>query len=259
MTTLRSSSRPAVAQAFRTLYPLGLLGIAALLPSLPSMLRPLIALKPEGAPPLWVLVTLSSVQASVMLAAAVLAGGYAAPRLGLHSRLLQRDGRGLRRDLPVALPTGLLAGALVVGLDLLFKPYLGEAWLAAAAQQPRTLAITVSGLLYGGLTEELLLRWGVMSVLALALWKAAARRHPQAPAWVSVMALLLAALAFGAAHLAAVTLYAPLSAVLVARTVLLNALVGVACGWLFFRRSLEAGMLAHAASHVSLTLLALLA
>jgi membrane protease YdiL (CAAX protease family) len=39
------------------------------------------------------------------------------------------------------------------------------------------------------------------------------------------------------------------------RTVLLNALGGVLFGWLFWRRSLEVAMVAHAAFHVGLFVL----
>jgi membrane protease YdiL (CAAX protease family) len=45
-----------------------------------------------------------------------------------------------------------------------------------------------------------------------------------------------------------------LSPVIVARTVLLNAIAGVAFGWLFWRRSLEAAMVAHASSNMLLFL-----
>jgi membrane protease YdiL (CAAX protease family) len=43
----------------------------------------------------------------------------------------------------------------------------------------------------------------------------------------------------------------------VARTVLLNAVVGVLFGWLYWRRSLEAAMVAHAAFHLPLVALSL--
>lgn len=67
-------------------------------------------------------------------------------------------------------------------------------------------------------------------------------------------ALALTAVLFGVLHLRAVAGLAPLSAPLVARTVLLNALGGLVYGWLFWRRGLEAAMLAHAATHVGMTL-----
>jgi membrane protease YdiL (CAAX protease family) len=69
-------------------------------------------------------------------------------------------------------------------------------------------------------------------------------------------ATILAALVFGIGHLPAVAALVPLSAALVARTVTLNALGGVVFGWLYWRHSLEAAMLAHGAAHIGFALLA---
>jgi membrane protease YdiL (CAAX protease family) len=74
-----------------------------------------------------------------------------------------------------------------------------------------------------------------------------------------VLAIVLAALLFGASHLpaahAAGLLGTPL---LAARVVLLNAVVGIACGGLLWKYGLEHAMLAHfcadAVLHVALSL-----
>jgi hypothetical protein len=50
--------------------------------------------------------------------------------------------------------------------------------------------------------------------------------------------------------LPAVRAMVPFTPVVVTRTVLLNAIAGVAFGWLFWRRSLEAAMIADATGHV---------
>jgi hypothetical protein len=66
-----------------------------------------------------------------------------------------------------------------------------------------------------------------------------------------------AALAFGALHLPFASTLMPLTPGVVALVLLLNGLGGVVYGWLFWRRSLESAMLAHATSHVVMTSLAL--
>jgi membrane protease YdiL (CAAX protease family) len=70
-------------------------------------------------------------------------------------------------------------------------------------------------------------------------------------------AIILAAVLFGVGHLPAVSAIAPLTSMLVMRTVLLNALGGIVFGWLFWRRSLESAMLAHASAHVGFALVRL--
>jgi membrane protease YdiL (CAAX protease family) len=37
----------------------------------------------------------------------------------------------------------------------------------------------------------------------------------------------------------------PLTPLVITRTIILNALVGVVCGWLYWKRGLESAMLAH--------------
>lgn len=67
--------------------------------------------------------------------------------------------------------------------------------------------------------------------------------------WV---AIAVNAVAFGVGHLSALASTIGLTTPLTVRTVLLNAIVGVVLGWLFWRRSLEAAMIAHAAFNVAL-------
>jgi len=65
--------------------------------------------------------------------------------------------------------------------------------------------------------------------------------------WVAIVA---SAVAFGVGHLPALASTFDLTIALIIRTVLLNAIVGVALGWLFWQRSLETA--AHAAFHIVL-------
>jgi hypothetical protein len=114
----------------------------------------------------------------------------------------------------------------------------------------------LSGLLYGGITEEIMLRWGVLSLLAWAGWRILQRGRGSPGPVLMWSATISAALVFGIGHLPAVAALVPLSTALVARTITLNTLAGVVFGWLYWGRSLEAAMLAHGAAHVGLALLA---
>lgn len=69
-------------------------------------------------------------------------------------------------------------------------------------------------------------------------------------------AIVLAAILFGVGHLGVVSAQLPLTPALVVRTVVLNAVAGGVFGWLFWKRSLEAAMIAHASGHVVFTLAA---
>jgi membrane protease YdiL (CAAX protease family) len=244
---------------FLTLFALGFLGVLSLLPaSIPAIARmPL----PADSPPGSVIVLLSILQPTILVGLAVAIGLSFASRLGFRSYVVDATkGRGLvwpglRRDAPLAVAVGAAAMMIVVALDVAFRPFMGDAW--QRFEQPQDTAnlvgALVMGMLYGGITEEILLRWGMLSFLAWLGWRFGGRTAEVAlrpsVAWI---AIVVTAILFGVGHLPAVSAMVPLTPVVVARTVLLNALAGIAFGWLFWRRSLEAAMIAHATGHVVL-------
>jgi membrane protease YdiL (CAAX protease family) len=249
---------------FLALFALGFLGVLSLV----AVVARFIARKPlpPEAPqlPPGVLVALSLVQPTLLMAAGIAIGLRLAPQLGLRSYVAGAVGTGaplwpaLRRDVPLAFGVAMLAMAVVIPLDMAFRPFMGDAWRRVEESgEPfgHPVAALVSGLLYGGITEELMLRWGLMSLFAWLAWRLAGR--PAAGSrrtWVMWAAILASAVLFGVGHLPAVSTLVALTPVIVARTVLLNAIAGVAFGWLFWRRSLEAAMVAHASSNMLLFL-----
>jgi len=68
-------------------------------------------------------------------------------------------------------------------------------------------------------------------------------------AWV---AILLSAVLFGVGHLPALATVVDPTPLVVVRTIALNAVAGIALGWLYWQESLEAAMVAHATYHVVL-------
>jgi hypothetical protein len=253
---------------FGALFAAGLLGILALAPTLPEMLRaaPIPAEARAALPPMPVLVALSLIQPTLLLAGAVALGLALAPRMGLRSHLAESaagEAPGLRAvwpQAPLAVALGAAASLLVLALDAwVFGPWMGEAGAALSGEGEggRGVAVTLAGIFYGGITEELMVRWGLMSLLAWAGWKLFRRGRETPGGAVMWAAVLVAAVLFGAGHLGAVSAVAPLTGAVVTRTVALNAIAGVAFGWLFWRRSLEAAMLAHMTGHVVFTLASL--
>ncbi|PLS80150.1 MAG: hypothetical protein CYG59_09460 [Chloroflexi bacterium] len=105
-------------------------------------------------------------------------------------------------------------------------------------------------MLYGGITEELLLRWGLMSALAWLMWRVLQKKRNQPRPAIVWTANIASAGLFGVGHIPAAAAFLTLSAPLIVQIVLVNALAGIVFGWLFWRRSLEAAMVAHAMAHV---------
>ena len=214
------------------------------------------------------LAMLSAVNPLLLLVVACLLGAYAAPRVGFQSYVIDRDSTGdgiwqrLRTEVRLAVGMGILGGALIVVLDAVLMPFVAQDLPQSAIGATRPTVMTVLAyvpvrFLYGGITEELMLRFGLMSALAFVGWRVTGRQSDGPRPAVMWAAVVIAAILFGVGHLPALAQSVNLTLTLVARTVLLNAVAGVLFGWLYWRRSLEAAMVAHAAFHVPLVLLSL--
>jgi membrane protease YdiL (CAAX protease family) len=214
--------------------------------------------KPANLPmPLPVLATIQIAVQVVMFAIAIALGLFFANRTGLGLPILEARlngepvGAKIRAILPISVILGVLGSLLIVALDVyLFQPAL-KVQLAGSASALTGRAATPAawkGFLasfYGGFDEELLLRLLVMSFLAWLghfVSKTADNKSTVAILWV---ANILAAILFGLGHLPATAALVPLTSVVILRAVVLNGLVGIACGYLYFTRGLESAILSH--------------
>ncbi len=139
---------------------------------------------------------------------------------------------------------GAIASAVVLVLDhTLFGSPLGDPsrWRGLLAS------------FYGGIVEEIVVRLFLMTALTRLLMLVMRARALTPP--IAMTAIVLAALAFGASHLSAAAQLWPLSALVVTRVLVLNSIVGVVCGWLYWRRGLEHAMVAHFAGDLVLHVL----
>jgi hypothetical protein len=235
---------------------LGLLGIAAL----PILIAPVLESKLQAGLlpkiPLAALVAASLVQPTLLLAGGVAAGAAFGARLGICSHIASVNvRRAYSTELPLSLGSGMMVGLVVLSADRwIFESQQAESVAAAQSLHIGNLGSLFAGLLYGGLTEELMMRWGLVSLLAWGAYRVFQRGAGQPSSRIFVVSIVVAALLFGAGHLPAAAAIAPLTAPLIARVVVLNGLAGTVFGWLFWRRSLESAMLAHATTHVILAL-----
>lgn len=245
------------------LFGAGMIGIASLGPAL----RPLINKQRGKLPPQLhelsdaQLVAISSIQPAVLLGIAVAQGVALAPKLGFRSHIVAAAtghaslAENLTPELPVAVAVGTGCALAVLALDAASRPWMPPELALLAKEQPRTLGTTASGILYGGITEELLMRWGLLTLLTWTGTRVVGKDTSLSPTLVW-SAITLTALIFGAGHLPATAAVAPLTGPLVARALVLNGLFGIGAGWLYWRLSLEAAMVAHATGHVVFALAA---
>lgn len=234
---------------WQVILALGLAGAASL------VLVPIEALI-ETRMPVWQARLAMVAQPAVMIALAVWIGEVCAGRAGLFAPLIDAavTGRGvgsvLRRQAPAALILGLAAAALLVAYSVWVGPHVAPSGeLARFASFDMPLATKV---LYGGFAEEILTRWALMSLIAWIGLKLSGGRAAAVVTWAAVW---VAAVGFAVAHLPLLFLInSTPSPWVIAAVIGGNALPGAAFGWLFWRRGLEAAMLAHIVAHVGSTL-----
>jgi hypothetical protein len=244
-------SRTLKRRLFGVLMGGALLGVLAYIPYNIS----LIGLPPSEPIPPWLGMLIWLFQNLLMFAAAAGLGLWLGDKVGLGAPLLQawlvRDreiSRRIRAVLPLAVSAGALAGALIWLLEkFVFAPYLPQA-LRMGAQPPPWQGFLAS--FYGGINEELLLRFGFMTLLVWLGTKLARQSSPSsAVMWAGIV---LAALLLGAAHLPMAVALAPLTTVVIVRTMLLNSIGGLVFGWLYWQQGLLAAVVAHFSADVVL-------
>ena len=230
-----------------TLWLAGMLGVVVVTVTvLPQLLAELTL-----PAPLWLISLASLAQSGVLLALAVWSGVALAPKVGLRAPAFeagvtaQSIASALRPQFVPALVAGTVAGAALFAIG-------GYASPAALAEVQQRFALPIlARVLYGGITEELLLRWGLMTALVWLGWRLLERRSA-APRAVSIwLAIVTSALVFGAGHLPAeAMLVGKLTGDIVLFVIGVNAAFGVLFGYLYWRYGLEAAMIAHAIAHL---------
>ena len=199
--------------------------------------------------PLW-LITLASVfQSALLVALAVWSGTALAPAVGLRAPAF--EAAATRQPVMAALKPQILPGftAGVLGGLLLFAS-LRLSPAAIAALQDQFTPPLYARMLYGGITEEVLLRWGLMVAFTWLAWRFFQGKRGAVHPALTWLAIAVSALLFGVGHLPVASyLIGSLNPSVVLFVVGLNATFGLLFGWLFWRRGLESAMIAHAMTH----------
>jgi hypothetical protein len=208
-----------------------------------------------GGLPVGALVAISGVQSAVVGFLLSWAGLAMGQSIGLDAPLLRSwigrtPFRGKAHWWKAAL-VGVLVTAVVFVIDKVFFAQMGASVPETAGHAARWKGALAS--FYGGVGEEVQLRLFFMTALAWGLAKVRLGSGGRTAPWVFVVALTLAAIAFGAGHLPfAAHVFGSLSTVVVVHTVLLNAVAGIAFGVLYWRWGLEHAMVAHFCADIAI-------
>lgn len=199
---------------------------------------------------------LSLIQPTILLSLAVFIGFQLAHRIGLSAPAAEALARGdsffsaLKPQVLPGVITGLIAGVVILSSYLLFRPILPTMFVTRAEGLNSSMPL-LTRLLYGGITEELLLRWGLMTLLVWAAWRIFQKGRGTPRAIFFVSAIVISSIVFGIGHLPLVkALEVDFTLPIVAFIVLANSLFGLIAGFLYWQKGLEAAIIAHMFTHI---------
>ena len=221
-------------KSFAVLFGLGLLGVVA-------QAFDLLIIHGETG------VVLVLVLQFVLVVIGITIGLALAPKVGFTSRVVDSIAAGtpllpaIRLDVKPALSVGFMIGVLIFSVEIL--THFGPNWTVE-----QLLLAVPQRILWGGIAEELITRWGLLSLIVFGLWKvgnADAIRPSDRMIWMGILGV---AVLFGMLHLPAIAGDPGIADLAIVISV--NGIAAIGFGWLFWRHSLEAAMIAHAFAHV---------
>ena len=242
-------------KAFALLWVAGLLGVVAVIPYLVELVETG-RFSQAAAPnlPMAMIVTLALLQNGILLAVTIFIGLVLSKRVGLRMPLIEAWTTGARGSTvrAVVLPAfliGAAVGAMLVAVEaLVFLRGLPPAMRALFAIPLGTRLL--AGVLYGGITEELIMRLFLVSLVAWLCGRRWRTPHGLPTSGAFWIAIVLVAVLFGLGHLPATSAVTPLTPTVVSRALVLNGIAGIAFGYLYWRHGLEAAMIGHMSAHL---------
>ncbi|WP_045052729.1 CPBP family glutamic-type intramembrane protease [Aliterella atlantica] len=199
---------------------------------------------------------LALIQPTLLLTLAVFIGGNLAPKVGLSAPLteaISQSDSWLLAIKPQILPG--IVGGTVSGIALFFistwwKTFLPADFLAKGEALSENTPL-LTRILYGGVTEEILLRWGLMTLLVWVLWRLLQRGQGVPSVSCFVMAIASSALLFALGHLPlAFILSTEITSSLLAYIIIGNGFFGLVAGYLYWQYGLESAAIAHILVHI---------
>lgn len=235
------------------LFSLGFLGVASIVPLIPLLLSLQSAELPMSVEMIQVI---SVAQSSVLLLLMIWLGSIFSKKVSLSAPVifaLARSENVFNQLKPQILPAvvGGIAGGIFILLFLgVLSSYLPPEFISAGE---KLVPPWYTKMLYGGITEEILMRWGLMSFFVWASYRITQKVGSEIRSYNYVIAIFLSALIFGLGHLpVAFALSSEVTAPLLAYIILGNAAFGFIAGYLYWKRGLECAIAAHMIAHITM-------
>lgn len=162
-----------------------------------------------------------------------------------------------KQNILISIGFGLLNATVITFSEkFIFSRLIPELQNSTQSFSPLYL---LSGIVYGGVVEEIMLRLFLMSLIVLIFYKVFARTldKKNIPSWIYWASIIISSLLFGLAHLPAASMYFAITPVVIFRIILLNSFAGLLFGYLYWKKGFEYGIIAHMFSHIFMQLVLL--
>jgi len=188
-----------------------------------------------------VFLTVTFLQSALLLAISCFAGAWFSKKTGLLHSLEWRRGKIIS-----SLLIGVSAGLVILLADYFFEQ--GGIRPNLFSAEPSTFWKGMLASFYGGIAEEVIMRYFMVALLVFLIIKISGRDDVRFRQKAVVAAVILVALVFGLGHLPAAGLGTDLTVPVVFRVILVNTLGGLIFGLVFIRNGLFHSMIAHFAA-----------
>ncbi|RZS95462.1 CPBP family intramembrane glutamic endopeptidase [Cecembia calidifontis] len=237
-----------------SLFFLGLLGILSMLTvdiPLPEEMQSILEEQFTPSQIQWLLL----INPTIIMLIAVIVGVLLYQKINLSIPIFEKW-LGLKEDFPQTreiLVYGIVGG-LLTGVVLSLFGLIGRVLIPSEFEQlTANIQLTLAArFLYGGITEEILMRFGLMTFLVWIASKISKGTKPS----IYWLGIILAALIFAVGHFPMVfQVIGNPSPIMIGYVLLGNSIGGLVFGWLYWKKGLESAFLAHMFAHVGMVVL----
>jgi membrane protease YdiL (CAAX protease family) len=200
----------------------------------------------------------SVIQSIIQFSIVIFIGLYLAKKIEFGFPILESWLKGesvgsrLKSILLLSIGLGVLGSTLVIVFSLLYVPFpdlLRQSGVSVPLWQ------SFLAIFYGGIGEEILFRLFVMSLLVWISFKIK-KTSTGTPTSIGIwLAIVISAVLFGLGHLPVASSYVTINTMTVTEAIVNNGIIGIVCGWLYWKKGLESAMIAHFSSDVVLHLI----
>lgn len=230
-----------------------ILSILAIMPYILTLQGDILKAAPVALPFVILIIVF---QSALLFAVLTFIGLKLSNKLGLQIPIIERIATkekidfNLKAIIKTSVLLGFLTGIVIVLLDFVFFKF-GLESLFKQLSVPIWQGFLAS--FYGGISEEIVMRLFFMTFVVWLISKITKSKgkiiENKFIMWTSI---LIASLLFGIAHLPITAELTTLTPLVIFRALLLNGIGGVVFGWLYWKKGLESGMIAHFSADIIL-------